>query len=403
MLDGRQVLLIVSGGIAAYKALDLIRRLRERGASVRPVVTKGGQEFVTPLSLAALAESPAYTDLFSLKDEAEMGHIRLARDADVILVAPATADLLAKMAHGLADDLASTLLLAADKPILVAPAMNHRMWEHPATKANVAILAARGVGIIAPGVGAMACGETGTGRLAESEDILAAVEAALRRPGVLSGRRALVTSGPTYEPIDPVRYIGNHSSGKQGHAIAEALAALGAETVLVTGPTALADPRCVRSVHVETAAQMLAACRAALPVDVAVCAAAVADWRAAKPAAQKLKKTGRLPDIKLAESVDVLRSLSAAGNLRPRLVVGFAAETEALVERAQAKRAAKGCDWIVANDVTAGVFGSDDNSVVLVTDAAVETWPKLTKREVGHRLAARIAQVLTHATLAPHG
>ena len=394
MLDGRRILLIVGGGIAAYKALDLVRRMRALGAIVRPVLTRAGQEFVTPLSLAALAESPAYTDLFSLKDEAEMGHIRLAREADLILVAPATADLLAKMALGLADDLASTLLLAADKPILVAPAMNHRMWEHPATRANLATLAARGVGVIAPTVGAMACGETGPGRLAETEAILAAIDAAIGRSGALAGRRALVTSGPTREPIDPVRFLGNRSSGKQGHAIAAALAALGADCVLVTGPTALADPRGVRSVHVETAEQMLEACRAALPADVAVCAAAVTDWRPAKPAARKLKKNGRPPELALTETPDVLKALAAAGNLRPRLVVGFAAETEQLVARAQAKRAAKGCDWIVANDVSGDVLGGEDNTVVLVTASAVEPWPRLSKREVGRRLADRVAEAL---------
>jgi phosphopantothenoylcysteine decarboxylase/phosphopantothenate--cysteine ligase len=393
-LQGRRILLIIAGGIAAYKSLDLIRRLRERGAAVRVVMTQGAQQFVTPLAAASLSAERVYTDLFSLTEESEMGHLRLAAEADLVVVAPATADLLAKMAAGLADDLASTALLATDKPILIAPAMNTRMWQNPATRANLALLESRGIRRVGPAAGALAEGETGVGRMAEPLEIIAAIEGLLGASGALKGRRALVTSGPTHEPIDPVRYIANRSSGKQGHAIAAALARLGAETVLVSGPTAEPDPLGVRVVHVESAREMLAACERALPADIAVCAAAVADWRA-ETAAQKLKKkNGAPPALKLIENPDILATLSQPGNRRPRLVVGFAAETEKLVEHAREKRRRKGCDWIVANDVSpaTGTFGGDANTVQLIDEAGVEAWPPLTKRAVAERLAQRIAQ-----------
>jgi phosphopantothenoylcysteine decarboxylase/phosphopantothenate--cysteine ligase len=392
-LEGRRILLIVAGGIAAYKSLDLIRRLRERGAAVRVVMTEAAQRFITPLSAASLSGEPVYSDLFSLTEESEMGHLRLAAEADLVVVAPATADLLAKLAAGLADDLASTALLATDKPILVAPAMNTRMWRNAATVANLALIERRGVTRVGPNAGPLAEGETGPGRMAEPLEIVAAVEQLLGS-GALSGRRAIVTSGPTHEAIDPVRYIANRSSGKQGHAIAAALARLGAETVLVSGPTAEPDPPGVRVVRVESARDMLAACEKALPADIAVCAAAVADWRA-DAAPQKLKKkNGAPPALKLVENPDILASLSKAGNRRPRLVVGFAAETEKLIEHAREKRAKKGCDWILANDVSAeaGTFGGDANTVHLVDADGVEDWPALSKREVAARLAGRIAQ-----------
>lgn len=392
MLRGRRVLLIIAGGIAAYKSLDLIRRLRERGASVRVVMTAAAKQFVTPLAAAALSGDRVYDDLFSLTGESEMGHLRLAQEADLVLVAPATADLLAKMAAGLADDLAATALLATTRPILVAPAMNTRMWDNPATRENLARLEARGVRRVGPAAGPLAEGETGMGRMAEPLEIVAAAEGLLGAGAALKGRRALVTSGPTYEAIDPVRFIANRSSGKQGHAIAAALARSGAATVLVSGPTAEPDPPGVSVLRVGTAREMLAACEAALPVDVAVCAAAVADWRA-EEAPQKLKKKGAPPVLRLVENPDILAQLSAAGNLRPRLVVGFAAETENLIANAQAKRAKKGCDWILANDVSAasGTFGGDINTIHLVSEAGVEDWPPLSKREVAERLAERIA------------
>jgi len=399
MLDGKRILLIVGGGIAAYKSLDLVRRLRERGAAVRGVLTAAGAQFVTPLSLSALTEDKVYQDLFSLTDEAEMGHIQLSRSADLIVVAPATADLLARMAAGICNDLASTLLLATDTAVLVAPAMNVRMWDHPATRANLATLAGHGVLVVGPNEGPMACGEFGYGRMAEPLEIVAAVEGHLApAEGPLKGRRALVTSGPTHEPIDPVRYIANRSSGKQGHAIAAALARLGATTTLVTGPTREPDPAGVAVVRIETARQMLDACLSALPADVAVCAAAVADWRVTSAAGQKLKKDGGGPPVlSLAENPDILATLSSRENDRPALVVGFAAETEKVVEHAAAKRARKGCDWIVANDVSAaaGTFGGDANTVHLITADAAEAWPRASKAEVGTRLAARIADHLT--------
>lgn len=394
-LAGRRLLLIVSGGIAAYKALDLIRRLTERGARVRAVMTKAAHHFVTPLSVGSLTGDKVYSELWSLTDEAEMGHIRLSRETDLIVVAPATADLLARMAAGLADDLATATLLAADKPVLVAPAMNLMMWAHPATQANLALLAARGVRRIGPNDGFLADGETGPGRMAEPLEIVAAIEAFFRAQGRLNGLRALVTSGPTFEPIDPVRYLGNRSSGKQGHAIAAALAAAGAETLLVSGPSHEPDPPGVRIVRVETACQMLAACQAGLPAEVAICAAAVADWRAAEPVGQKLKKQqgGAPPALLLVENPDILAMLAAPGPVRPRLVVGFAAETERVVEQAQAKRRRKGCDWILANDVSpgTGVFGGERNRVHLIGADTVEDWPELSKAELAGRLVARIA------------
>ncbi len=398
MLTGKRILIIISGGIAAYKSLELIRRLRERGAAVRPVMTPAAAHFVTPLSVAALCEDKVYTDLWSLTDESEMGHIRLSREADLIVVAPASADLLARMAAGIADDLATTVLLAADKPVLVAPAMNAMMWAHPATQANLATLAARGVKRIGPGSGELACGEVGAGRMSEPAEILAAIEATLTPDRRLAGRRALVTSGPTREPIDPVRYISNHSSGKQGHAIAAALAGLGADTVLVSGPTQEPAPAGVQLVSVETAREMLAACEAALPVDVAVMAAAVADWRVESAAGQKLKKDGKgPPSLRLVENPDILATIAGRGNDRPALVIGFAAETDDLVANARAKRARKGCDWILANDVSpgTGTFGGDRNTIHLVDADGVEDWPVMTKAEVATRLARRIADHLS--------
>lgn len=396
-LAGKRILLIVAGGIAAYKCLELIRRLRERGASVRCILTPAGAAFVTPLSLEALSEEQVHTDLFTLGRESEMGHIQLSRDADLLVVAPATADILARMAAGIANDLATTALLATDKPVLAAPAMNVRMWEHPATQANLATLRGRGLRTVGPDEGDMACGEWGYGRMAEPAAILAAIEAQLASSGRLAGLTALVTSGPTREPIDPVRFISNHSSGRQGHAIAEALARHGAATTLVAGPTALADPPGIRTVPVETAAQMLAACEAALPVDVAVCAAAVGDWRVVQASPQKMKKgPAGPPTLLLAENPDILATLARPGVRRPRLVVGFAAETIRVVEHAQAKRARKGCDWIVANDVSAatGTFGGASNTVHLISAGGVEAWPAMSKQAVAERLAGRIADVL---------
>jgi phosphopantothenoylcysteine decarboxylase / phosphopantothenate---cysteine ligase len=393
MLHGRRILLIISGGIAAYKALDLIRRLKERGARVRCILTAGAQQFITPLSAAALSGEKAYTDLFSLTDESEMGHLRLAQESDLLVVAPASADMLAKMAGGLADDLAATALLATDKPILVAPAMNFRMWEHKATQENLTRLAARGVRQVGPNAGPLAENESGIGRMAEPLEIVAAIEKIFVADAVLCGRRALVTSGPTQEPIDPVRYIANRSSGRQGHAIAAALARLGADCVLVSGPTSEPDPAGVKVVHIETARAMLAACEAALPADIAVCAAAVADWRAEAANSKLKKKAGAPPALKLVENPDILASLSKAGNRRPKLVIGFAAETENVLANAQAKRSKKGCDWILANDVSParGVFGGETNTIHLVDAAGVEDWPAMSKRDVGDRLARRIA------------
>jgi len=396
MTAEKRVLLIVSGGIAAYKSLELIRRLRERGISVRCVLTAGGAQFVTPLSLSALSEDKVYTEIFSLTDESEMGHIRLSRESDLLVVAPASADIMARMAGGHANDLATTVLLATDKPVMFAPAMNVRMWEHPATQANIATLESRGLIRIGPDAGNMACGEYGLGRMSEPMTIVEAIENHFAGPGArpLAGRRALVTSGPTREAIDPVRYLSNHSSGKQGHAIAEALAELGAETSLITGPVALPDPAGVSVFHVESAADMLAACQAALPAEIAVCAAAVSDWRIATAASEKLKKDGGGPPaLELTENPDILRTLSQAENRRPGLVVGFAAETEKVVEHAVEKRQRKGCDWILANDVSpeTGTFGGDSNVIHFVHEDGVEDWPRMTKQEVAERLAQRIA------------
>ena len=394
-----RILLIVSGGIAAFKSLELVRLLRRSGHGVTAILTDGGARFVTPLSLQALTEETVYSDLWSLTDESRMGHIELSRAADLVVVAPASADILARMAAGLADDLAGTVLLATDKPVLAAPAMNVRMWEHAATQANLRTLAARGVRFIGPGTGVMACNEFGPGRLAEPAEILLAIEAALRPAAEpLAGRHALVTSGPTHEPIDPVRFIANRSSGRQGHAVAAALRALGARVTLVTGPVTIADPAGVDAVHVETAAEMLAACQAALPADVAVCAAAVADWRVADVPGHKLKKDGGAPPgLTLVPNADILATLAAAGPLRPRLVVGFAAETQEVGRYATAKRARKNCDWIVANNVgpATGVFGGDSNTVMLVSAEGAEPWPRMSKAEVGERLAGRIASALS--------
>ena len=393
-----RVLLIVSGGIAAYKALELVRLLRRDGVEVTAVLTEGGAQFVTPLSLQALTEEKVYSSLWSLTDESEMGHIQLSRAADLLVVAPASADMLAKMAAGLADDLASTVLLATDKPVLAAPAMNVRMWTHPATIANMATLRRRGVHVVGPDEGAMACNEYGLGRLAEPPAILAAINALLHAPHPLAGRHALVTSGPTHEPIDPVRYLANRSSGRQGHAIAAALAALGARVTLVSGPVAIPDPPGVTVHRVETAEQMLAACIAALPADVAVCAAAVADWRVKAASVSKIKKVSGAspPSLELVPNPDILAALSAAGPSRPRLVIGFAAETDDMLRHAQAKRTRKGCDWIVANDVRpeTGIMGGELNEVHLVTPAGVEAWPRLPKSDVAGRLALRIAEAL---------
>jgi phosphopantothenoylcysteine decarboxylase/phosphopantothenate--cysteine ligase len=397
MLHGKRILLIVSGGIAAYKSLELIRRLRERGASVRCVLTRGGAQFVTPLSLSALSEDKVYTDIFSLTDEAEMGHIQLSRDADLLLVVPASADIMAKMAQGLADDLATTALLATDKDVMVAPSMNVRMWTHAATQANLATLRERGVRFVGPTEGDMACGEFGPGRMAEPNEIADAVSDFFEDSAPLSGRRALVTSGPTHEAIDPVRYIANRSSGRQGHAIAAALARRGAATTLISGPTNLPDPAGVNIIHVESARDMLAACEQALPADVAVCAAAVADWRVAREATEKMKKSGTgVPTLEMTENPDILATLAAAANTRPQLVVGFAAETENIVEFAQAKRARKGCDWILANDVSpeSGTFGGADNTIHLVSADGVEDWPRMSKTDMADRLADRITKQL---------
>ncbi len=394
-MSQRRVLLIVGGGVAAYKALELARLFRKADVAVRPILTQAGAEFVTPLSLGALCEDKVYRDLFDLTDEAQMGHIELSRSADLVVVAPATADLMAKAAQGLAGDLASTTLLATDKPVLMAPAMNVRMWLHAATQRNLARLEADGVGFVGPEDGAMACGEFGPGRMAEPEAIFAAAMSMLGG-GPLSGKHVLVTAGPTVEPIDPVRVITNRSSGKQGYAIAGALAALGARVTLVSGPTALAPPPGVARVDAETAQEMLGACKAALPADAAVCVAAVADWRADEVFAVKLKKSHEgPPTIRLVENPDILATLSLHGPDRPRLVVGFAAETSDLEANARAKLTRKGCDWIVGNDVSAdGIMGGDDNEVLLASAQGVERWPRASKAEVARRLAARIAEAL---------
>ncbi|WP_136646178.1 bifunctional phosphopantothenoylcysteine decarboxylase/phosphopantothenate--cysteine ligase CoaBC [Tabrizicola sp. YIM 78059] len=396
MLAGKRILLIIGGGIAAYKSLELIRLIRKEGGSVTPVLTRAGAEFVTPLSVGALAEAKVHEALFDLTAEAEMGHIELSRSADLVVVAPATADLLARMAGGLADDLASTLLLATDKRVLVAPAMNVRMWQHPATRRNLAALRGDGVLTVGPDKGEMACGEYGPGRMAEPSAIVAAISAALGA-GPLLGRHVIVTSGPTHEPIDPVRYIANRSSGAQGAAIAAALRDLGARVTFVTGPAVVPPPAGVSVVAVETALEMADAVKAALPADAAVMAAAVADWRVANASVQKLKKdgSGKAPVLEFAENPDIL-AMVAQGARRPRLVVGFAAETTDVVANATTKRLRKGCDWIVANDVSpgTGVMGGPENAVVLISEEGTETWPRMGKDEVARRLAVRIAEAL---------
>ena len=396
MLAGKHILLIIGGGIAAYKSLDLIRRLRERGASVTPVLTKAGEEFVTPLSISALAGHKVFRDLFDLGDEAEMGHIQLSRVADLVVVAPATADLMAKMASGLSNDLASTLLLATDTEVLLAPAMNVRMWEHAATQRNLSTLRRDGIDIVGPNSGDMACGEFGPGRMAEPLEIVDAIETRLGA-GPLSGKRILVTSGPTHEPIDPVRYIANRSSGAQGTAIARALAALGAEVVFVTGPADVPPPAGVDVVNVQTAQEMKEAVEAALPVDAGIFAAAVADWRMATASTRKLKKSqDGMPVLEFAENPDILKSISQMTDGRPRLVVGFAAETDNVLAHATAKRERKGCDWIVANDVSpaTGIMGGSENAVVLINSDGAEEWPRMSKDAVAQKLAARITEVL---------
>ena len=398
MLAGKHILLIIGGGIAAFKSLDLIRRLRERGAEVTPVITRAGQEFVTPLSASGLAARKVYTELFDLTEEAEMGHIELSRSADLVVVAPATADLLGKMAGGLANDLASTLLMATDKRVLVAPAMNVRMWEHPACQRNVATLKDDGVLFVGPNEGAMACGEFGPGRMSEPLEIVAGIEAALA-DGPLKGKHILVTSGPTHEPIDPVRYIANRSSGAQGTAIASALAGLGADVTFVTGPADVAPPSGVNVIPVQSAQDMLAAVNAALPADGAVFAAAVADWRVASASDSKIKKDtkGSLPVLEFAENPDILKTVSQMGKSRPKLVVGFAAETDDVIANATAKRARKGCDWIVANDVSpeTGIMGGSENAVTLISDAGAEDWPRMSKDQVARQLALRISDALS--------
>ncbi|UWQ82898.1 bifunctional phosphopantothenoylcysteine decarboxylase/phosphopantothenate--cysteine ligase CoaBC [Leisingera caerulea] len=396
MLAGKHILLIIGGGIAAYKSLELIRRLQDQGARVTPVLTKSGAEFVTPLSVSALAGTPVHQELFDLTAEAEMGHIQLSRSADLLVVAPATADLMAKMAQGHANDLASTLLLATDTPVLLAPAMNVRMWDHPATRRNLETLKEDGVSFVGPNEGSMACGEFGPGRLAEPEEILSAIAAKLA-DGPLKGKRILVTSGPTHEPIDPVRYIANRSSGAQGAAVARALRDLGAEVVFITGPAAVRPPEGVQVVPVESAREMEAAVQAALPADAGVFAAAVADWRVASASDRKLKKSkDGLPVLEFAENPDILKTVSQMKDGRPPLVVGFAAETNDVVENATAKRKRKGCDWIVANDVSpaTGIMGGSENAVILISDGGAEEWPRMGKDEVARRLAERIAAAL---------
>jgi phosphopantothenoylcysteine decarboxylase/phosphopantothenate--cysteine ligase len=398
MLNGKRILIIIGGGIAAYKTLELIRRLREQGAQVRVVMTRAAHEFVTEVSVAAISGARVHTELFDADSEHDVGHIRLARDTDLVAIAPATADLLAKLANGLADDLASAILLATDRPVLAAPAMNPHMWLHPATRRNVAALAADGVKFVGPNTGAMAeAGEEGPGRMAEPAEILAAIAGAIGSAHLpLAGKHVLVTAGPTHEPVDPVRYIANRSSGKQGYAIAAAAAEAGARVTLVSGPVSLSDPPGVTVVRVETAEEMLQAVERALPADAAVMAAAVADWRSARPSTAKIKKgTAEPPVLRLAENPDILARL-AHHPKRPRLVVGFAAETENLISNARAKLASKGCDWIVANDVSAagGAMGGDENTVHLVTATGVEDWPRMAKRAVAERLVTRIAEAL---------
>lgn len=406
-MPNRSLLLIISGSIAAYKGLELIRRGRDRGYVFTTILTEGGQQFITPLSAASLSGNPCYTDLFSLKDETEMGHIRLSRENDAIVVVPASANLLSDMVQGVANDLASTVLLATNRPVFVAPGMNHKMWDNPATQRNIAQLIADGVHVIQPNAGELACGETGTGRMAEVHEILDVLDAYFTANQPLAGFKALLTAGPTQEPIDPVRYISNHSSGKQGYAIARALAEAGADVTLISGPTALAIPEHVVRVDVKTADEMLAACVQALPADIAVCTAAVADWKVNAPSQQKLKKHGNAPTLTLTENADILAALGRHSN-RPRLLVGFAAETENLVANAKEKLLKKGCDWVIANDVSAGqVFDADDNQVQLISRDAQENWPTLSKQAVARELVSRIVDTLnpqpSHRKETSHG
>ena len=398
MLNDKRILLIIGGGIAAFKAPELIRLLRTKGAKVTPVLTRAGAEFVTPLTISSLAGEAVHTDLFDLTRETEIGHIQLSRAADLVVVVAATADLMAKMAGGLANDLASTLLLATDKRVLIAPAMNVRMWDHPATQRNIAQLKADGILFAGPTQGDMACGEFGTGRMIEPVEIVSEIEGALN-DGPLKGRKVLVTSGPTHEPIDPVRYIANRSSGAQGTAIAGALRDLGADVIFITGPANVPPPLGVRVIRVETAREMAAAVDAALPVEAAIFAAAVADWRVENAAGQKMKKDGAggLPTLNFAENPDILATISKLTSGRPRLVVGFAAETETVVQHATAKRARKGCDWIVANDVSpaTGIMGGSENAVTLISDAGAEEWPRMSKVEVAKKLASRVAEAIS--------
>ncbi|TDI62192.1 MAG: bifunctional phosphopantothenoylcysteine decarboxylase/phosphopantothenate synthase [Alphaproteobacteria bacterium] len=439
MLENRRILLIIGGGIAAYKTLDLVRRLRQRGAQVRAILTRAGAEFVTPLSVSSLTGDKVYQDLFDLTEEAEIGHIQLSRDADLLVVAPATADLLAKMAAGLAGDLATTVLMATDKPVMIAPAMNVRMWQHPATRRNVATLLNDGVFCVGPNDGDMACGEYGPGRMAEPLEIVDAIvkhfsdgritpfpetdeqrstekSHPLANPRPLTNQRVLITAGPTHEPIDPVRYIANRSSGKQGFAMARAVAELGAETILVTGPVALADPPGIETIRVETAQEMLHACQSQLPVDVAICVAAVGDWRSRQKAPEKIKKTAGLPPtMSLTENPDILRELSERKNNRPKLVIGFAAETQDVVDQAKKKLKRKGCDWMIANDVSpeTGIIGGEENAVHFIVGNIVgntarydvENWPRMTKDHVARKLARRIVEHMTSGTItsAPFG
>jgi phosphopantothenoylcysteine decarboxylase/phosphopantothenate--cysteine ligase len=393
-MDGIRILLIVSGGIAAYKSPDLVRRLREQGSRVRCLLTHGGAEFVTALALQAVSEETVYQNLFSLTEENEMGHIRLSREADIILIAPATANIIAKIAHGIADDLATTALLASDKPVIIAPAMNHQMWNHPATQDNLTILKARGITIIGPEEGKMACGEFGVGRMSEPQDILTRLEFCFSANKPLKGKHALITSGPTFEAIDPVRFIGNRSSGKQGHAIAHALEALGCKTTLISGPTQQPDPAGVSVIRVESAGEMLSACEASLPADIAICAAAVSDWRVESKAGSKIKKAASAtpPNLKLIENPDILATISKLRNKRPSLVIGFSAETDDVISNATSKREHKQCDWIIANDVSpsTGIFNGDTNQIHLITSDGVEDWPKMTKLAVGQKLGKRI-------------
>lgn len=397
MLNGRKVLLIIGGGIAAYKCLDLIRRLADQGATVTPVLTRAAQEFVTPLSVAALSSSKVYTDLFDLTDEAEMGHIQLSRSADLVLVAPATADLLGKMANGLANDLATTLLMATDTPVMVAPAMNVRMWEHPATKRNIETLKSDGIYFVGPNEGSMACGEFGFGRMAEPMEIIDALPSMLG-DGPLKGKHVLITSGPTHEPIDPVRYIANRSSGSQGSAIANALVALGANVTFITGPADAPRPQGANVVEVETAQQMLNAVNDALPADAAVFAAAVADWRMAEENTSKIKKQAgkNTPELSLIENPDILKTVSNMKSNRPPLVIGFAAETDNVIANATAKRERKECDWIVANDVSpeTGIMGGSENAVTLISQETKESWPRMSKTDVAKKLAQKISEAI---------